>query len=95
MSVAMIEHPRRNLAPKPDGRTVAARLMRDTVAALTQQIGGSPTLAQQMLIRTAAMLRVRLAEMDHAFQAGEPADHAAFAATSGSLTAILRELGVA
>jgi hypothetical protein len=97
MSVAMMARPQRErtIKSRPDGRTNSGKVMLDTARELSEAIGGSPTLAQQLLIRTAAQLTGRLRKMDEDFARGEPADNATYVAASGSLTAILRELGVA
>lgn len=43
-----------------DGRTVEARIVKSTIADLTDQLGGDPTAAQQLLIHGTAVLVLRL-----------------------------------
>ena len=45
---------------KLDGRTREARLMRDTRAALTRHVGGSPSATQRMLVERAATLSLHV-----------------------------------
>jgi hypothetical protein len=43
-----------------DGRTVEARIIKETVAALTEHLGGRPTAPQQLLAHASAVLVLRL-----------------------------------
>jgi hypothetical protein len=57
---------------KLDGRTREAALMRRVLADLTRHVGGAPTVVQRMLIERAAVLTLRLAQLDRKILA----DHA-------------------
>jgi heme oxygenase len=81
---------------KLDGRTREARLMRETRAALTAHVGGSPSATQRALIERACQLTLRLAAMDQRFaDTGAQTEHDSrtYLAWSNSLTRTLRDLG--
>lgn len=83
---------------KRDGRTREARLVRDTRAALIRHVGGSPTIAQRMLIDRVAQLTLRIATMDRKFAETEVQtehDSRCYLAWTGSLSRLLRDLGLA
>ena len=82
---------------KRDGRTREARLMRDTRAALTTHVGGNPSITQRMLIDRAVQLTIRIATMDRKFAETEVQtehDSRTYLAWVGSLTRLLRDLGL-
>ena len=82
---------------KRDGRTREARLMRDTRAALTAHVGGTPSITQAMLIDRAVQLTIRIAAMDRKFAETEiQTDHDSrtYLAWTGSLSRLLRDLGM-
>lgn len=86
-------HSRPQAMRKLDQRTREARHLRETVAALTAHIGGQPSAVQRMLIQRAAILSLKLAQLD-----AEPAlsehDMRAYSAWSNHLRLTLRELGL-
>jgi hypothetical protein len=56
---------------KLDGRTREAALMRRVRADLIQHVGGSPNAVQRALIERAAVLGLRVAQLDAKIMAGE------------------------
>jgi len=82
---------------KLDGRTKAARLLRDTRAELAGHVGGNPTAAQAMLIGRIAWLRVHLQKIDEgAMRDGGLSPHAAreYLAWSNTTAKLLARLGL-
>jgi hypothetical protein len=82
---------------KRDGRTREARLMRDTRAALTTHVGSNPSITQRMIIDRAVQLTIRIATMDRKFSETEVQtehDSRTYLAWVGSLTRLLRDLGL-
>jgi hypothetical protein len=82
---------------KLDGRTVEARLMRETRANLEKHVGGTPSAVQQALIEQAVQLRLRLAVMDSKFaQTGSQTEHDSrtYLAWANSYSRLLRLLGM-
>lgn len=80
-----------------DGRTRAARLLKETRAALVAMVGGKPTPNQALLIETAAQLKLRLALMDRAFsRSGQQTGHdtRTYLAWSNSFRRAVARLGV-
>ena len=55
---------------KLDGRTREAALMRRVRSELTAHLGGSPTFPQRALIDRAAVLALRIAQIDRKIMAG-------------------------
>src|SRR6185437_12063736 len=62
---------RPNILAKLDGRTREAQLMRKVRADLTAHVGGKPNIAQRLLIERAAVLALRVAQIDERIIAGE------------------------
>jgi hypothetical protein len=56
---------------KLDGRTREAALMRRVRAELTGHVGGNPTFPQKCLIERAAVLALRMAQIDQKIMTGE------------------------
>jgi hypothetical protein len=56
---------------KLDGRTKEAMLMRRVRAELTDHVGGNPTVTQKLLIERAAILSLKVAQIDLRILAGE------------------------
>src|SRR5262249_49763616 len=56
---------------KLDGRTREAALMRRVRAELTAHVGGEPTVTQRLLIERAAILSLRVAQLDARILTGE------------------------
>ena len=56
---------------KLDGRTKEAALMRCVRAELTAHVGGTPTFPQRLLIDRAAVLALRIAQIERQMLAGE------------------------
>jgi hypothetical protein len=57
---------------KLDGRTREAVLMRRVRDELTRHVGGNPSVTQRLLIDRAAVLSLRVAQIDQKILAGEP-----------------------
>jgi hypothetical protein len=82
---------------KLDGRTKEARLVRETRAALTAHVGGTPSATQRALIERAVQLTLRVCAMDRKFaETGEMTEHdsRSYLAWSASLSRAMRDLGV-
>ena len=81
---------------KLDGRTREACLIRDTRKRLIEHVGGSPSAVQLALIDRAAMLTLRVAQLDAKLDAGSLTDHdhRHYLAWSNSLTRTLAQLGL-
>ena len=78
-----------------DGRSAAARRYRDVVADLTAHLGGSPSSAEQLLLRRAATLAVWAEAAETAMIAGEKdLDVAAFTTSVNALRRILADVGL-
>jgi hypothetical protein len=81
-----------------DGRTKAARFLRETRRQLTAHVGGTPSATQSVLIERAAMLRLHLAQLDEKALAagGSLTDHDSrqYLAWSNSLDRAMRTLGI-
>jgi hypothetical protein len=80
---------------KLDRRTWQGRLLRDTRFALTQHIGGNPSVTQVAMIEQLAQLRLRLALFDQRFsERGEMTDHdrRSYLAFANSHTRLLQRL---
>jgi hypothetical protein len=80
---------------KPDGRTKEARLVASLRSELIAHVGGSPTVAERMMIDQACELQLRIAKMNREFMRdGEHADgdSQTFLGLNDSLTGLLRIL---
>ena len=80
-----------------DGRTWEYLLLQRTRADLAQHLGGSPSIAQRVLIERAAWLVVYLAQQDAKAKTGElMSEHAArqYLAWTNALTRLMRQLGL-
>jgi len=79
-----------------DGRSKEGRYLTRVERELSEQVGGSPSFAQRMLITRAARAMLRLETLDTKMAAGELSAHDArtFSALSNSVRLCLRELGV-
>jgi hypothetical protein len=78
---------------KLDQRTREAKYLRDTVAELTRHVGGNPSAPQRLLIQRAAILSLRLAQLDNDAALSEHAMRLA-ACWQNHLRLILREIGI-
>ena len=76
---------------KLDGRTREAALMRRVRAELTAHVGGHPTFPQKCLIERAAVLALRIAQIDLKMLAGEPLKHRCLARRDGEV--VVRSAG--
>jgi hypothetical protein len=85
-------HSRPHTLAKLDQRTRAARHLRETVAELTAHVG-SPSVVQRMLIQRAAVLSLKLLQLD-----AEPVlsehDMRAYSCWQNHLRLVLREIGI-
>jgi hypothetical protein len=83
---------------KPDLRTREGRLVRDTRNALTQHVGGKPSVTERALIERAVRLTLQVALLDRkASEAGglmTDHDSRTYLAWSNSLTRTLKQLGM-
>jgi hypothetical protein len=82
---------------KPDGRTREARLVASLRAELIAHLGGSPSVAQRMMIDQACELQLRIAIMNRKFmQTAEFTEHDSrtFLAWNNSLTRLLARIGL-
>jgi hypothetical protein len=83
-------------AAKRDGRTAPAKLLAATKARLFEHVGGSPSIAQQMLIDRAAELNIRISALDCQFAATgtqKESDAATYLALVATLSVMLANLG--
>jgi hypothetical protein len=78
-----------------DGRTRLARRYRDHVDALSSMAGGSPSPAQEMLIRRVASMTVQLELEDAKLMSGMPIDATLYARVSNIVSVLLAKLGMA
>lgn len=78
-----------------DGRSAAARRYRDVVEDLTAHLGGSPTTAEQLLLRRAATLAVWAETAEAEMIAGKDLDVAVFTTAVNGLRRILADVGLA
>jgi len=82
---------------KIDGRTREAALMRRVRAEFTAHVGGNPSAVQRALIERAVQLTLRISAMDRKFAetgAQTELDSRTYLAWSGSLSRVLRDLGM-
>jgi hypothetical protein len=98
---------RRRAKPRPPGpfsrdisrvdrRGKAGRLVKETQAALIEHIGGSPSVAELLLIQSISLKVCRLHLLGEALLAGDPidADHNSVLAWSNSLRLDLQAIGL-
>ncbi|MGO4722985.1 MULTISPECIES: hypothetical protein [unclassified Inquilinus] len=78
-----------------DGRTRLARRYRDHVDALSAQAGGSPSPAQEILIRRVVSMVVQLEMEDAKLMSGMPIDSTLYARTANIVSVLLAKLGMA
>lgn len=78
---------------KIDGRTAIARRYRDQLAGLSNQVGGSPTIAEAMLMRRAATLATLCERDELRLLNGEEIDEGNYRANTSHLKGILINLG--
>lgn len=82
---------------KLDHRTREARFMKERRAELLAHVGGSPSAVQKMLIERACWLSLQVAMLDVKQAEGRdftPHDVDQYLAWTGSLTRLLRNLGM-
>jgi hypothetical protein len=82
---------------KVDGRTVEAHLLHQIRQDLYEHIGGSPTVTQRLLIERAAILSLRLAQLDQRIVADQHftiLDNNQYLAWIGSLSRLLQAIGL-
>lgn len=82
---------------KLDHRTREARFMKERRAELLAHVGGSPSAVQRMLIERACWLSLQVAMLDMKQAEGRdftPHDVDQYLAWTGSLTRLLRNLGL-
>jgi hypothetical protein len=84
---------RRLAMPVRDGRTLEARLLRQTVAELRAYLGGAPDVRQVLLIEEIARQTLLLAEMDAEAAQGRPPDPETYLAASNGRARLLVRLG--
>ncbi len=77
-----------------DGRSGTARRFRDLVVAFEAALPGTPTVAQQALVRRAANLALIGEQLDDALASGEVVDVGLANKTAGSLRRTLSALGI-
>jgi len=71
--------------------------MSETRAALVAHVGGNPSATQKAIIERAVQLTLRVATMDRKFaETGEQTEHDSrtYLAWNGSLSRVLRDLGM-
>ena len=80
---------------KLDGRTMIAKLMRETRAALIAHVGGEPSATQRALIERVVWLTVKCSLIDAKIVAGTDNyyDSKSYLAWSNALRRALRDLG--
>lgn len=78
---------------KVDGRTAIARRYRDQLSGLSAQVGGSPTIAEAMMMRRAATLATLCERDELRLLNGEEIDEGNYRANTAHLKAILINLG--
>jgi len=78
---------------KIDGRTAIARRYRDQLAGLNVQLGGSPSIAESMLMRRAATLTTLCERDELKILNGEQIDEHNYRQNAGVLKGILINLG--
>jgi hypothetical protein len=79
-----------------DGRTRAGRFLRNIEAELDHQLGGSPTFAQQLLIRRISRMTYRLEEFGQRLSEGRLTDYdtKVFSSLSNHIRLSFRDLGL-
>jgi hypothetical protein len=82
---------------KLDGRTIEARLARETRADLIAHLGGNPSATQKVMVERAVQLTLRVQAMDRKFaETGKQTelDSRTYLAWSASLARLMRDLGM-
>src|SRR5215475_14803553 len=79
-----------------DGRTVAARLAKDTISAIEADLGGAEniTTAKRQIIESAAVTSAMVADMGSRWLAGEQIDLALFTTLCNSQRRLLETVGL-
>jgi hypothetical protein len=79
-----------------DRRTREGKLLEQTRAALTRQVGGSPNFLQCAIIERAAFLSVEAAKVNARIAAGTstPADLRSYMALTRAIAGLIRSLGL-
>ena len=77
-----------------DQRTKAARRFKELVRDFGIDLGGAPTIAEQSLIRQAAILTLRAESLQAAILDGETTNDAALVRMANASARILGQLGV-
>ena len=79
-----------------DGRTVAARLAKDTISAIESDLGGAEniTTAKRQIIESAAVTSAMVADMGSRWLAGEQIDLALFTTLCNSQRRLLESVGL-
>src|SRR5262245_18879071 len=79
-----------------DGRTVAARMAKDTISAIESDLGGPDniTTAKRQLIESAAVTSAMVADMGSRWLAGEEVDLALFTTLCNSQKRLLEACGL-
>jgi len=79
-----------------DHRTAAARRVRDTIGAVTADLGGPEAIstARQALIENAAVLGAVIEEMGAAWLSGQPVDLVLYSTLSNTRKRLLESVGL-
>ena len=79
-----------------DGRTVAARMAKDTISAIESDLGGADniTTAQRQIIESAAVTGAMVADMGSRWLAGEQIDLALFTTLCNSQRRLREAVGL-
>jgi hypothetical protein len=77
-----------------DGRTAAARIARDTVRALSRDLGDDLTTSQRLLAEHAALAAVMLQDLEAAWLSGKAINLSEFATLVNALSRTLVRLGL-
>ena len=79
-----------------DGRTVAARMAKDTISAIESDLGGAEniTTAKRQIIESAAVTSAMVADMGSRWLAGEQIDLALFTTLCNSQRRLLESVGL-
>jgi hypothetical protein len=77
-----------------DGRTIAARAVRDLIGAIESDLGGDPSTAQQQIIQRAAVTGAVLEDMATKWLAGGDLDVAMWATLTNVERRLYETLGI-
>ena len=79
-----------------DGRTVAARMAKDTISAIESDLGGADNIstARRQLVESAAVTSAMVADMGSRWLAGEQIDLALFTTLCNSQRRLLESVGL-